>query len=296
MSAEASKGKADSLVEQANKKLKSWSLFNSSKFDEAAELLEKAANNYKLAKAWKEAADTYKQLAEIQIKLGSQHEAASAYVEASRALTKTESDDAVVVLHQAVEIYTDMGRLNQAARYIRDIAEQLEKQESFDAAVEFYTKAADLFMTEDSTSEANKCRLKIAEFVAKSGEYSRAAEIFEDIARQAAEHNLLKYSAKNYLLNAGLCRLCYADVESLPATIDRYREIDITFASSRECNLLENIATALEAGDEQAFSDVVTQYDSLSKLDNWRTSILLAVKHRVVEGNVGDGEGDDDLT
>ena len=86
------------------------------------------------------------------------------------------------------------------------------------------------------------------------------------MARQAAEHNLLKYSAKNYLFNAGLCRLCVADVDSLPATFDRYREIDITFASSRECKFLENVTSALEAGDDQRFSEVVAEYDSLSKL------------------------------
>lgn len=51
MNAEASKEKADSLVAQAKKRLNSWSLFNSSKYEDAAELFEKAANNYKLAKA-----------------------------------------------------------------------------------------------------------------------------------------------------------------------------------------------------------------------------------------------------
>ena len=110
MNAEASKTKGDTLVAQAEKKLKSWSFFNSSKNEEASELLEKAANHYKLAKAcWrypsfrsltfshamdlgKKAADTYKQLAEVYTKLGSQHEAASAYVEASKALTKIQSE------------------------------------------------------------------------------------------------------------------------------------------------------------------------------------------------------------
>lgn len=50
MSADA-KAKGDSLVAQAEKRLKSWTLFNSNKTEDAAELLEKAANNYKLAKA-----------------------------------------------------------------------------------------------------------------------------------------------------------------------------------------------------------------------------------------------------
>ena len=85
---------------------------------------------------------------------------------------------------------------------------------------------------------------------------------------------MLKYSAKNYLLDAGLCRLCFADVESLPATIDRYREIDITFSNSRECNLLENITSALEAGDDQGFSEVVAQYDALSKLVRYASLTL----------------------
>jgi len=51
MSTDANKSKADALVAQADKKLKSWSIFNSAKYEEAAELLETAANNYKLAKA-----------------------------------------------------------------------------------------------------------------------------------------------------------------------------------------------------------------------------------------------------
>ena len=53
MNPETSKSKGDTLVAQAEKKLKSWSLFNSSKNEEASELLEKAANQYKLAKACK---------------------------------------------------------------------------------------------------------------------------------------------------------------------------------------------------------------------------------------------------
>lgn len=43
--------KANDLVEKGNKKLQAWSVFNPSKYDDAAELYDKAANNYKLAKA-----------------------------------------------------------------------------------------------------------------------------------------------------------------------------------------------------------------------------------------------------
>ena len=86
------------------------------------------------------------------------------------------------------------------------------------------------------------------------------------MARQAVEHNLLKYSAKGHLLNAGICRLCYADADSVPAALERYKEIDITFSGSRECNLLESLSQALIDGDVDLFTNEVQQYDSLSKL------------------------------
>lgn len=47
------------------------------------------------------------------------------------------------------------------------------------------------------------CRLKIAEFSAEVGKYIKAVEIYEEAAKRAVENNLLKFSARGYLLNAG---------------------------------------------------------------------------------------------
>lgn len=38
--------------------------------------------------------------------------------------------------------------------------------------------------------------------------HTQAVEVYEDVARGCVDNNLLKYSAKGYLLNAGICRLC----------------------------------------------------------------------------------------
>ncbi len=60
---------------------------------------------------------------------------------------------------------------------------------------------------ENQTSEANKCRLKIAQYSADLERFPVAIEIYENIAKSQVDNNLLKYSAKGNLLNAGLCRL-----------------------------------------------------------------------------------------
>ena len=44
-------GKAQELATRADKRLKSFSLFGGNKYEEAAEMYEKAANQFKLAKA-----------------------------------------------------------------------------------------------------------------------------------------------------------------------------------------------------------------------------------------------------
>lgn len=50
---------------------------------------------------------------------------------------------------------------------------------------------------------------QVAEFSAEMGKYSRAIEIFEDAARRAVDNNLLKYSARGYLLQVCMCvRAC----------------------------------------------------------------------------------------
>lgn len=84
-------------------------------------------------------------------------------------------------------------------------------------ALELYEKAADLYDGESSsTTESNKCKLKIAQFAAEVEDYAKAVKLYEDIAKVALDNNLLKFGAKGHLLNAYLCLLnLEEDVEAL---------------------------------------------------------------------------------
>ena len=52
------------------------------------------------------------------------------------------------------------------------------------------------------------CFLQAAHISAELERYPPAIEAFEAAAKAAVDNNLLKYSAKGYLLNAGICQLC----------------------------------------------------------------------------------------
>ena len=329
----------------------------------------------------------------------------------------------------------DAGRRGAATP--QEIAEVLEKEGNKEESIMFYEQAADLFATENSMSEANKCNLKVGGWVgvgrrsrgsaqradaagrgmvpwgaarvharrsaalgdcptacaalarpraaptdcavcggagalsagdqdlrgrragvrgqqpaqvqvgpgsghARAGQgrlrmHSRAGR---RLGRQAAPHVLHPYraapprSAKGHLLNAGICQLCSADVTTIRNALERYRDVDINFDNSRECNFLavrlaghaarglegdgclmtalfaggvvgrcqplwrpalvcppahvlaplaapQSLADALDSGDVEAFTTAVAEFDSLTRLDAWKTTLLVRVKRKI---------------
>ncbi|OAE31480.1 hypothetical protein AXG93_3128s1170 [Marchantia polymorpha subsp. ruderalis] len=314
--------------QKAEKKLKGWGIFGS-KYDDAAELLEKAGNSYKLAKAWDKAAAVYIKLANCHAKvcfsgspartlqfrrdrfvnsvhagghvvkwvsiapferlwapfcveiiqeryllfvlghiilfptLESKHEAATAFVDAANCYKKTQPQEAIKALNTGVALYMEIGRLSMAAKYLKDIGDIYGKEEDAQKAMDYYEKAADLYSGEEANSTGNQCRLKVAEYAAELEQYPKAIEIYEVVARQSLDSNLLKYSVKGYLLNAGLCHLCGSDIVAIHNALEKYQDL----------------AAAIDEEDVGKFTDVVKEFDSMSRLDQWKTMLLLRAKN-----------------
>lgn len=93
----------------------------------------------------------------------------------------------------------------------------------------------------------------------------------------------MRWSVKEYLLKAGICQLCTGDMVGVNAALDKYRDIDPSFTQQREHQLLVDLAEAVDAKDGEKFADKLFQYDQLSKLDKWKTTLLLRIKNGIVE-------------
>ncbi|XP_028778803.1 alpha-soluble NSF attachment protein 2-like [Neltuma alba] len=283
--------RAQEFEAKAEKKLNSWGLFGS-KYEDAADLFDKAANSYKLAKAWDKAGPTYIKLANCYFKVESKHEAAQAYVDAAHCYKKTNISEAVSCLDKAVNTFCEIGRLSMAARYFKEIAELHESDQNIEQAMVYYEKAADFFGNEEATTSANQCKQKVAQFAAQLEQYQKAIEIYEDIARQSLNNNLLKYGVKGHLLNAGICQLCKGDVVAITNALERYQELDPTFSGTREYRLLADIAASIDEEDVGKFTDVVKEFDGMTPLDSWKTTLLLRVKEKLKSKELEE----DDLT
>lgn len=70
---------------------------------------------------------------------------------------------------------------------------------------------------------------------------------------------------------------------AIQRALEKYTDMDPTFTSTRECQLLNDLKEAVEQGDQEVFADKLFQFDQLSKLDKWKTTILLRVKNAIEE-------------
>ncbi|KAK6156067.1 hypothetical protein DH2020_010315 [Rehmannia glutinosa] len=206
--------RAEDFESRAEKKLGGWAIFGS-KYEDAADLFDKAANAFKLAKSWDQAGAVYVKLANCHLKLDSKHEAANAYADAAHCYKKSNTKG--------------------------EIAELYEQEQNLEQAIVYYEKAADLFQSEDVTTSANQCKQKIAQF--------------------AAQLEQLRFASSLYMISQ------ITDFE-----------LDPTFSGTREYKLLADLATAIDEEDLAKFTDAVKEFDSMTQLDAWKTTLLLRVK------------------
>lgn len=140
-------------------------------------------------------------------------------------------------------------------------------------------KAADL----NENRLANKLWLKVADVASLEGDYYKGIENYEKVAAASINNNLMKYSVKDYFLRAGICHLASGDMVAARRAVEKYTDMDPGFAQQREAMLLNDLLAAVEAGNQEEFTDKLFQYDQVSKLDKWKTTMLVRVKNTIEE-------------
>ncbi|EEH23040.1 hypothetical protein PABG_05251 [Paracoccidioides brasiliensis Pb03] len=279
------------LLQKADKALQSasggFSLFGgrAEKYENAADLYSQAANAFRAQKMNKEAGMAFEKAAAVFTKnLNEPDDAANVLTEAFKVYRKTDPEDAARVLQVAIQHYISKGNFRRAATHQQNLAEIYEVEIGDESrALEAYEKAAEWFEGDNAEALANKHFLKVADLAALKGDYYKAVENFERVARSSINNSLMKYSVKDYFLKAGICHLASKDLVATNRALQTYRELDNSFATTREHMLLVDLAQAVEQGDAEAFGDKLFQYDQLSKLDKWKTAILLRVKNNIEE-------------
>jgi len=293
-----SDNRADEYVKQAEKKMSSsGGLFSkvfrdtSAMQEEAIELYEKAAGQYKINKQWQEAGDVLFKAAELAEKMRNGPDAPGLYMNAGKAYLNSSNRDALKAFHIAVRLYMDNNRFGTAGRLYKDIAAIEEKELHPKEAMEAWEKAAQCFETDNANAHAGPCLLSVARLAADEGDYKKAIDIFEKVATSALDNNSgAKWSVSEYLFKAALCcfvvdATCGGEIEPTRRALEKYIDLHPAFENSREYSALLNpCVNAFEKNDPGAFLEAIRKYDLITKLDTWTAKLFLRVKEALEEG------------
>lgn len=283
---------AEELIAKADKKLKGnvlTAMFGSgNKKEEACDLLTEAANKMKIAKQWEKCGNCHKRVAQIQLELNDKFAAAASFQAAFQAYKRDEGASATAVdcLNQAIELHINNGRFTQAAKFHKEAGELFETDLNYAKAVEHFQQAGDYYKNEDQTSSANQCFLRVALLSAELEKYHVAISLYEQVAAASLDVALLKWSVKDYFFQAGLCHLAAGDQVAFKRAFDKYQDMDVSFSDTRECKMLMDLALAIEECDVEKLTDAVAEYDSVSKLDKWKTTLLLRIKNALKDSDL----------
>jgi len=272
----------------AEASLKKWRVFGN-KYEDAVDIYRQAANAYKISKQFQEAGNAFQKVAECHLQLSSKHEAASAYQNAATCFMKASPKDAINALSRAIELFIDEGRFGPAAKHEQQIGELLEEQGDMEAALSHFETAADYFEGEGQSSAASKVKLKVADYCALAEQYPKAIDIYQDTATAYLANNLLKWSAKDLFFKAAICHLCSEDMVAAKRAMDRYQDMDVTFSQQRECRFLLQVIECCENYNADGMTMAIREYNNITPLDNWKTTMLLRVKNSIA----GEGHNED---
>ncbi|GFZ50964.1 Vesicular-fusion protein SEC17 [Saitozyma sp. JCM 24511] len=285
------KSNAEEHLAKAEKKASStvgWFGSQSSKWEEAGDLFAQAANAFKVEKRWNEAGKAFEREAACRQKANENNDAMNAFKNAANSYKKSNPEAAVSALHQAIKLLIDAGNFRQAADREKEIA-GIYAQDGLDVAKarDSFVRAGDWYKQEDANATANQCYQQAAELSAELGDYQRSMELYQTVADWSLTSALTKYSVKEYWLRAALCSMAMGDLVTTQRLLDIFAQKDVTFPSTREAKFAHELMQACEEADVERFTATVYQYDQVTKLDNWKTGVLLKIKKALEEDEGG---------
>lgn len=243
-----------------------------------------AGNAYKVDGRWTESGKAFEREADCRLKADEKNDAMNAFYNASKSYKKTDPMAAVNALHKTIKLVTEAGNFRQAADREKDIA-QIFAQDGLDIgrARDSYQRAGDWYKQEDANATANQCYQQAAELSAELGDFPTALQLYKTVADWSLTSPLTKYSVKEYFLRAVLCCLAMGDLVLAQRSLDEFAQKDVTFPSTRESKFAKELVDACDEADIERYTAAVFQYDQVTKLDNWKTNILLRVKKALEE-------------
>jgi len=172
---------AEECMKKAEKKMSSVLNIFGSKAEDAQDLFQQAATYYKANQKWEEAGNAYLRAQDCAAKQKSTVDCAGYFQDAGLMFKKVNVYKAAECFQKALDLWDQNGRTGKSAKLANELAELFDKAGDPDNAIEWYTKAADYYRAENSTTTANQCMIEAAQHRERQLEFEGEEEVREEV-------------------------------------------------------------------------------------------------------------------
>jgi tetratricopeptide (TPR) repeat protein len=211
------------------------------KFTDAAVHFTNAGNAYRRANEWQAAGDCFVRASEAHEELNEISNTIGMLIEAAHCYRHVNPTDCVGAYRKAIDLSKVQGNYIAASWYCKSMAEVFEQDNDDEMALTAFEEADKLY--EKVGNKDYDCAVKVARYSAEFGDLTRAASIFEAIAKEGVLSR--SCSARNYCFYSLLCYLAMGDHLHVRRKIAQCKNVDFTFGSSREGQFIEAILQVL---------------------------------------------------
>jgi tetratricopeptide (TPR) repeat protein len=239
--------------------------------DDAAEKIVQRAVKAKASSDYSTAGSLYLEAANLLRRNELMHEAGENFEAAYKAFQHVkEFDRAKQALLLASDSFKeDQRTLSRAARGLENLSSLQRKDGNIDKALEHLVEAQSCYERAED-ARALGISMNVAELMAKAGDYSGAAERFQECASKVADDSLA-FRLPNLLLDSSLCAMALDSV-AFSRTVNSLMERFPRFAGSSAGLAAKDLAVSLNSHDLDAFERTRTINGAL--LSGWRKGIL----------------------
>jgi len=257
----------------------------SSKYEDAAELYTKAAQQYQLAKAFQDAGTAHVKAGECYgFSKFSQNRVPMCCIHAGQNFAKQDVNLAFEPMKKGIQLLAEDGKFGQAAKYEKEVAEMYKSIEDIENAIKHYETAGDYFEAEGSKATGADCWLQVVPLYAEYEKYDKAIEYLEKVC-EAIAPTLARYSIKDHCVKAGILCLCIPDCVAAKKNVEKWaNKYGENFRGTKEHSFLESIISCAANSDVEGYRTAVEEYKLVTKMDGFKETYLKKAEDLIEDG------------
>lgn len=275
--------RADNLLKEGQKKLKSKNIFGSlfgyyNKYEDAIESFTKAANLYKMHKKYESAKECFELMINCYTNLNDQYNICETYINIYECLKHYDTNKSIDCIKTIINLYFDQCNSQKICKWYNILGDINDKEGNIDEAMNAYGQMIEY---DDGSQVGVSVKLKLANYLAETKQYDKAIDAYQKLIKIYENMPLLKYSIQSMCSNIIILHLCLDDVVNSKRILEKFKNTFIYLEKCKDFLFIEELINFYEQYNVESFVNCVREYDTLYTLDTLKLNLLLEIKKNI---------------